>query len=281
MSYKQIKWFIILVPMISVEIWEIVRHNYLHKYISMTIGNWLSAVIVLAVTLLLAMRLFAKMEQLQEELNRERADKAVLLEREKIARELHDGIAQSLFLLSVKMHKLETENSSVDKREQLKRIKETIRRVHDDVRQSITNLRLPPSTASSAWSQSLKAIVESFQNETGLPVTVEWNADLDQEQNGLTPKEKVEICACLREALMNIRKHANANHVRVHFAKDGSDWHLGIEDDGIGFTGDPFQYSSRYGLRMMKERTAEMGWLFTFSRSNGRTRVDIWKGGQA
>ena len=99
MTYKQLKWFILLIPTVTVGVWEYVRHEYLLPYISMEVGNWLTPVIVLFVTFTLLTRFFKKLETIQEELRIERAEKAVLEERERIASNLHDGMAQSLFLL--------------------------------------------------------------------------------------------------------------------------------------------------------------------------------------
>lgn len=273
MSYRQIKWFIILAPMLTIEIWEFLRHECFYPYISMRMGNLLSALIVLAVTLLVTMRLFARMEYMQEELNRERADKARLMERERIARELHDGIAQSLFLLSVKAHKLQ-EGGSQANGSQIQALKETIRRVHDDVRQAIANLRLPPTLATSSWSQTVKEMIEDFEKETGVAVSLQW----DLEEAALTSKEKVEVFACLREALMNIRKHAGARHAWIQFGGQQADWSLSIEDDGRGFEGDPFIHPGRYGLRMMRERTEEMGWSLQVERTDERTKIIVRKG---
>lgn len=99
MTYKQIKWLILLLPTFSVGMWEYLRHSILEEYISMSSGNWVSAIIVFLVTLYFLNILFGKLEGMQQELQRERSEKAVLEEREKIAKELHDGIAQSLFFI--------------------------------------------------------------------------------------------------------------------------------------------------------------------------------------
>lgn len=104
-KYRQIKWLILLLPTLTIALWEYVRHAFLLPYISMDMGNVLSPLLVFFVTLVFVRYLFSILEKMQEELRQEKEKKAALIEREKLARELHDGIAQSLFLLSVKMNK--------------------------------------------------------------------------------------------------------------------------------------------------------------------------------
>ncbi|WP_240968023.1 histidine kinase [Paenibacillus aquistagni] len=104
MTYKQIKWLILIIPTLTIGLWEYVRHEFLLPFISMELGNWLSPVFVLLVTLLFLTQLFKLIEHNQEELTRAKALQVVLEEREKIARELHDGIVQSLFFLNAQVH---------------------------------------------------------------------------------------------------------------------------------------------------------------------------------
>lgn len=105
MSYKQIKWMILLIPTFTVGIWEYIRHQFLMPYLSMDAGNWLTPVIVYLVSVTLLSRLFRMLEGARAALEQERAAKAALEARDQLARELHDGISQSLFLLSVKTDK--------------------------------------------------------------------------------------------------------------------------------------------------------------------------------
>jgi len=100
-SYKQIKWLILIIPTLTIGLWEYVRHDFLLPYISMELGNVLAPIIVFLVTILFLTQLFDILERNQKELERAKALQAALEEREKIARELHDGIAQSLFLINV------------------------------------------------------------------------------------------------------------------------------------------------------------------------------------
>lgn len=62
MSYKQIKWMILLIPTITVGLWEYIRHQFLMPYLSMDAGNWLTPVIVYLVSVTLLSRLFLMLE---------------------------------------------------------------------------------------------------------------------------------------------------------------------------------------------------------------------------
>lgn len=271
MSYRQIKWLILIIPTLTIGLWEYIRHEYLLPYISMELGNWLSPLIVLLVTLTLLLRLFSLMEHLQEELNSAREARTILEERERLARELHDGIAQSLFLLSVKMHKLEKDKQG-EPDHSYRELRDTVRRVHEDVRQAISNLRYA-STDVLPWTQVVRDMIRDLQKETGLDVSFKW--DFPEEM--LSAKEKVELSACVREALMNVRKHANARHVKVEFCKMPSGWIVTVEDDGREFPDKPFADPVHYGLRMIRERADEMGWNFSIGRVQDKTRLEIRK----
>lgn len=90
-----------------VGIWEIVRHQFLMPYISMDMGNYLTPVLVFLFSIVLLLPLFSLLERNQRELEQERAVKTAMEAREGLAKELHDGMAQSLFLLSVRIERLE------------------------------------------------------------------------------------------------------------------------------------------------------------------------------
>lgn len=272
LTYRQLKWLILIIPTVTTGAWEYVRHQYLLPYISMDMGNWLSPLIVFTVTMTLLLSLFSRMERMQEELTQERAAKVRLEEREHIARELHDGIAQSLFLLSVKTNQLEKQQPELDGN--LQGVKETLRRVHDDVRQSISNLRNPPRLDALPWEQTIQELIQDFQMLTGTGVDVRWEVPEDS----LTAKEKIEISNTLRELLMNVRKHAHANRVTVDFCAVGRNgWTLQVRDDGQGFQQEPFAQSACYGLRMIRERAVAMGGALDIRREAELTVVELRK----
>jgi two-component system nitrate/nitrite sensor histidine kinase NarQ len=273
MSYQQIKWLILAIPTLTLGLWEYIRHTVLAPYLSMELGNWLAPLIVFLITITFLLKLFDMLEDMQEELREQRSYKAELQEREKLARELHDGISQSLFLLSVKMDKLELTHPPVDNQDPYHPMRHTIRRVYDDVRQAIANLKLPVTPAELPWLQSILQLKEDFQEDTGVDIMMNWSLT----ESALSPKEKVELLACLREALMNVQKHAKANRVWITCALSRGAWDCIIEDDGIGYVGNPLESGSTFGLRIMQERSSAMGWEFGMQRAENRTRVKIRK----
>lgn len=280
MTYKQIKWLILIIPTVTIGLWEFIRHEYLLPYISMELGNWLAPVIVFLVTVTLLRKLFAMMENMQEELYRERAANAALRERELIGRELHDGIAQSLFLLSVKVDRLERSHpiAAADASHQpYQELRKTVRQLNDYVRQAISKLRHPPAPHAPSWTEWFRGFIGQFREETGLDVHLQW--EIGEER--LAPKEKVELFSSIREALLNIHKHAQAGNVWVNCREEPDGWVCSIADDGIGYEGDPFRMPGRYGLKILRERAEEMGWDLRLDRQDGKTRLSLRKGGAA
>lgn len=275
MAYKRIKWLILFIPTLTIGLWEYVRHQFLLPYISMELGNWLAPVILFLVSILFLTQLFSMIEHDQEELNASKALQAALQEREKIARELHDGIAQSLFLLSVQVDRLEDMPKPADL--PLEKFKETVHRTNAYVRQAIANLRYPADTSSLPWMQGLKSLINELEEETELKFGLNWRIPED----ALSAKEKMELLASVREALLNIHKHADARNVKIEAGKTQSGWVCTVTDDGKGFESQAPAGRDRYGIRMMKDRAAAMEWQLRFSRKNGCTVVEIAKEGRA
>lgn len=273
---RTIKWLILLIPTLTIGLWEYCRHAFLLPYLSMELGNLLAPFIVLAVTLTLVRSLFARLEQSQQALQREKGTNAALEERERLARELHDGISQSLFLLAVKLDLLDEMKVGGPVKELATGLRETVRVMHEDVRQAIANLRLPPSPAEAAWVVPLRELLGETAQMTEARADFSWSIP----DGSLNDKEKVELHACLREALINVRKHAKATKVLVEGETNGSGgFRCAVEDDGQGFSGDPLQAPGRFGLRMVRDRALAMGWTFLAERRGDRTIVELMKKG--
>ncbi|MCQ6282793.1 sensor histidine kinase [Bacillus sp. EB600] len=272
MKYKQIKWLILILPTVTIGLWEYARHTFLLPYISMEMGNLLSPLLVFFVTILFLLRLFSILERIQEELKLEKARKAALIEREKLARELHDGIAQSLFLLSVKVNKFGRKNELEDHPD-FQKIKQTLQHAHDDTRQAITNLKHSPNIDSFSWTETIHQYLTELKNNHLMNVDFQWEI----EENKLSMKEKVEMFACIKEVVMNVIKHAKTNKIWILAKEIENGWVCQIKDNGVGFTNEVIQSSKGYGLQIIKDRARDMDWVFSMIRNDTETVIEFKK----
>lgn len=272
LKYEQIKWLILILPTVTITLWEYIRHAFLLPYISMDMGNFLSPVLVFVVTLIFLRHLFIILERIQEELRLEKTKKAALIEREKLARELHDGIAQSLFLLSVKMNKFGRKNH-LEHDSDFQKIKQTLQHVHDDTRQAITNLKYVPNEDPFSWTETIYQYVTELKNHHLMDVKLEWGIHEDT----LSTKEKIELFACIKEAVVNVIKHAKINQIWIHSKEIDNGWICEIKDQGIGFTNEMIQSSKGYGLQIIKDRARDMGWGFSMKRVDNETIIELKK----
>lgn len=274
MPYWLVKGSILLLPPLAVGLWEYVRHEFLLPYLSMETGNWLTPFLVFAVSLVFLRPLLRLLERMQRDLHRAQVEKAALEERANLARELHDGIAQTLFWLSVKLDRFGNAVTP-DQAGTYQQIRQTVRQLSDDVRQAIANLQVSASGDAQGWQQTVQNLVDRLRAETDLDVTVDWSLP----ETRLSTREKVELIACLREALANVRKHAQAKSVRIWCGETSQGWGLVVDDDGRGFAGDPFSRPDGFGLKILRERAERMGWALRLSRDGGRTRLEVRKEG--
>ena len=272
MKYKQIKWLILITPTVTIALWEYLRHEFLLSYISMEMGNYLSPILVFIVTLVFLRHLFSVLERMQEELRLEKTKKAALIEREKLARELHDGIAQTLFLLSVKTNKFGRKNQ-LEHDSDFQKIKQTLQHVHEDTRQAITNLKYLPNEDSFSWTKTIYQYVTELKNNHLMDVKLEWGI----QENTLSPKEKVELFACIKEAVVNVIKHAKTNIIWIYAKEIDNGWICQIKDQGIGFTDESVQSSKGYGLQIIKDRARDMEWEFSMKRIENETIIELKK----
>ncbi|CAM4480547.1 sensor histidine kinase [Paenibacillus typhae] len=279
-TYTRIKLLILLIPTLMVGIWEFVRHQFLMPYISMDMGNYLTPVLVFVFSIVLLLPLFRIMERNQLELEQKRAATSAMEAREGLAKELHDGMAQSLFLLSVRIDRLEQnhKNGTVST-ENVDQIKKTVHEVNRYVRQAIASLKVPVSgSADYSLERSVQEQLGRIAAEVMIDVSLDWHLLED----ALNSKEQAELLSCIREAIINVRKHTRAGRVVVSGAGDKHSWKVSVADDGAGIKHeDPFKVTGSYGLQIMRERAESMGWRLRLTSGPDGTTVEIAKGGLA
>ncbi|WP_458120398.1 sensor histidine kinase [Paenibacillus sp. Z6-24] len=273
MSYRWMKWTILFLPTVTIGLWEYVRHQLLMPYLSMEVGNWLSPVIVYIVSVTLLRRLFTMMEHTRAALDRERIAKGKLEERQLLAGELHDGVAQSLFLLGVKLDQARRRFDDPEVHKMLNDISRTVSEANHDVRQSIANLKYSPRQED-AGETSLEYRIREMIPLAGIKVDLDWQLD----DGLLKPDEQAELLACIREALLNIHKHAGARSATISGIRSDAGWQIIVQDDGQGYNEQELTDPGKFGLRITAERAELRGWTFALRREQNRTRFVLTGG---
>ncbi len=202
---------------------------------------------------------------------------AVLEERDRIAREMHDGLAQMLAtitLQSERAHALLADGNSNAARVALDRIGEASGTAYADVREAIIGLRTDTDGDLLA---ALRQTADRFSDATDIAVTVA--GDLDGTAFP-APLAELQLLRVVQEALTNVRKHAQATRVEVHLAlhPEAHRLELTIRDNGIGFNPDTVPRIGRqhFGLLVMRERVESLsGQFVVHSEPGSGTTVSV------
>lgn len=181
---------------------------------------------------------------------------AVLDERSRIAREMHDGLAQILGYMNLQVQTLEALLKQ-DKRKaiaaELVQMRTAVQTAHADVRENILSLRTTLSTDAGVVS-AIEGYVDGFSVQTNIDAQF---INRVHEDLNLSPLTEVQMVCILQEALANVRKHAHADQVIVTLDHTEGAAQLKIVDNGIGFA-QPTP-NDRFGLHTMRERAQSVG----------------------
>jgi signal transduction histidine kinase len=190
-------------------------------------------------------------------------------ERERIAKELHDGIIQSLFAVGMGLQGTALMAGSPETASRLEGAVEELDRVIRDLRNYIFGLR-PGILADRQLDQALRAMAAETQARSSMTVEVEVDAGLAASLS----ERSTDIVQVTREALSNVVRHARAATAKVSLSREGAVAVLTIDDDGVGF--DAGGESVGNGLRNMRERAASLHGSLQVSSRNGKgTRLSI------
>ena len=198
---------------------------------------------------------------------------AAFEERNRLARELHDSVSQALYgiALGTRTARILLDRDPTRLAEPLEYVMSLAQAGLTEMRALIFELR-PESLENEGLVAALTKQAASVQARHGVAVTTDLGSE---------PPFSIDVKEALyriaREALHNIVKHANANHVTLNMIRDTANIHLEICDDGKGF--DPNgDFPGHLGLQSMRERVERLGGKLTITSAPGdgtRITVDI------
>jgi signal transduction histidine kinase len=207
-------------------------------------------------------------------LNRRAQEAAVLEERNRLARELHDSVTQQLFSITLTAQAARThlEKNSQRTAGQLERLQETAAAALAEMRALIAQLR-PPALKDQGLVSALQQHIATLSRREGLRIELRVTGD-----ERLARGFEQALYRIVQEALNNTIKHASASSVRVLLEFDPGWVQVRVIDDGQGF--DPqsaMEAGSRtFGLISMRERATEIGGSMTIhSTIGGGTEITV------
>ncbi len=232
--------------------------------LSISLGLWITSIAVRSHE---RQRLLDELRATQDELAMVSRDAGVSSERERLAREIHDTIAQDLtgLVLTTQRARRELADGALPALdEQLAILEENARSALAETR-ALVAATAPIGLATGGIGDALDRLGARFARETGLAVTVSATG-----LPALGRDTEVVLLRCAQEGLANVRKHARAGAASVTVAADDGEVTLEVRDDGTGF--DPGAVSAGFGLSGMRERLALVdGRLSVASGATGTT----------
>lgn len=196
---------------------------------------------------------------------------AIVAERERIARELHDSLAQVLGVTHLRLQALRVSPSVRIDEAVAAEVGELAGICHEgyrDVREAILGLG-QSSRPDRYLLDSLSAYLQAYTRQSGIETSLEADVDRDLV---LLPRCEVQVIRIIQEALTNVRKHAGARSAVVRVTRADRSIVFGVEDDGRGFAPDTLPTGSDgfgFGLSSIRERALLIGASLTIDSAPG------------
>jgi signal transduction histidine kinase len=280
MTYRRLlvfKWLLVLIPPVAVTVHHIVLGN--------AAGDLHTLLVTLVVTLLALALSFTFVEALFRVLRKLQAEalareqelltmRAVMQERERLSRELHDGVAQLVADVLLRMDTIQElvgANRQREAKVELERLRGVADEIYKDIEESIAGLRT--NVIQRGLVRALRDYLDQFEERYQILTSLQ----ADDAANQLSPLASLQVFRLVQEALTNVRKHAGAREATVSLTTNGTGQLLvTIADDGQGFVpGSQANGTTRpLGLTSMRERVASLGGTFLVESQPGTgTRV--------
>ncbi|MFS3129708.1 histidine kinase [Nocardioides sp. Bht2] len=188
-------------------------------------------------------------------------------ERQRLARDLHDGVAQDLAAFGYLIDGIEDARSSDDQAALVAELRDELSRVVAELRRSIFGLR-NEATSALSLGQSVQAMAEHIESRAGIPVEV----NLDESDTRLRADVETELLRIVQEGMNNAVKHARASRIRVACSVHPPYARLRVIDNGRGLQA---ARADSHGLRIMRERARRIGADLDLRSTEGRTGTEL------
>ncbi|KAF0107826.1 MAG: two component transcriptional regulator LuxR family [Anaerolineaceae bacterium] len=212
-------------------------------------------------------------EAAQNQVMQQQRDLAALEERERMARDLHDGLGQVMGSINVQTQAAQTLLSTGQAQaaqSNLERVVQMAQDAHVNLRNYILGLREPPASPGNLFI-TLQASLRAFSESTGIQASL--NLPVDATLPLFPPAVEEQVLHIIQEALTNVRKHAAARKLEVLFSFDARQAQIIISDDGAGFNVNQRMGKTtgrHFGLGMMRERAEMVGGRLEVRSASGQ-----------
>jgi signal transduction histidine kinase len=199
-------------------------------------------------------------------------DVAVLAERNRIAQEIHDGIAQAFTGILLQLGAVEQPAGGLEHHAVLlKRISDLAREGLAEARRSVMTLRPAPSRC-----RGLESALRDLAERSTVPGRITTTLESSAWPTRFTPEREHELLRIVQEAVSNAARHARPQTIRISMTEDETHWALAVTDDGSGLPDEPeVSAQEGFGLTSMRERATAIGaeWSIRSRRGAGTSVV--------
>jgi two-component system sensor histidine kinase UhpB len=197
------------------------------------------------------------------------AERAALEERARLAREIHDGLAQHLWFAKLKFERLA--GTLTEQQPLAAEVTQALDAAIVEAREALVTMRASLSE-DVPFADMLTRAVDDFESRSGLRVEFALTTGIP---SNLAPRVQVELLRIVSEALTNVRKHADATTVRINAEVREGELAITITDNGRGFVQQE-AFDQGLGLRGMRERARLIGGsLLVMSELSGGTTIEV------
>ena len=217
-------------------------------------------------------RMLEELESTQSELKKAEREAGIVAERQRLAGEIHDTLAQGFtsIILQLQNAELALEADPVQSRLFIERALQAARDGLSEARRVLWALR-PEILEREPFRVALEQVAEKWRESIGISVSVESSG----EQVTLSPAAAITLLRAVQEALANVYKHANASYVDLKLSYLQKSVSIDVTDNGEGFAANALENAGRvtskgYGLKAMRERVEGIGGTVRWESARGK-----------